>query len=250
MNDSNEPSYYEVALTNRQVLVSFVILLGCVLAAFVSGVYVGRQAEPLPEVEVTDAPSGQQPDEVAKLEEFKFFDEEGSGEGELEKPDLSSLREGEKAGEKKTLAEDLGSAPAPSSTPPSSTPPSSSPPSSSPPSSTPPPTSPPSSPPRQDPPPPASPPPPRVGSPPPAAAVADGFIIQVFSSRDEDQAEKVLARLKSGGYQAFLSPLDQGGITMYRVRIGPFARRPQAEKVGADIHQKYKLETWITAASN
>ncbi len=232
MNDSNEPSYYEVALTNRQVLVSFVILLGCVLAAFVSGVYVGRQAEPLPESEVTESPAGQQPDEVAKLEEFKFFGEEGNGEGELEKPDLSSLREGEKAEETKTLAEDLGSAPPPQDPPP---PPRAAPPA----SSTPPP------------PPPASPPPPRVETPPPpAVAAGDGFIIQVFSSRDEDQAKKVLTRLKAGGYQAYLSPLDQGGLTMYRVRIGPFARRPQAEKVGADIHQKYKLETWITAASN
>ena len=32
----HEPSYYEIALTNRQVVVAFVILLACLLAAFFS----------------------------------------------------------------------------------------------------------------------------------------------------------------------------------------------------------------------
>ena len=36
MHDSQEPSYYEIALTNRQVLVFFVVLLLCVVGAFFS----------------------------------------------------------------------------------------------------------------------------------------------------------------------------------------------------------------------
>jgi DedD protein len=46
MSRSREPSYYEVALTNRQVLVAFAVLLGCVLAAFLAGVWVGLSSEP------------------------------------------------------------------------------------------------------------------------------------------------------------------------------------------------------------
>ena len=34
VTDSHEPSYYEIALTNRQVLVAFVVLLVCLLGAF------------------------------------------------------------------------------------------------------------------------------------------------------------------------------------------------------------------------
>src|ERR1700730_4361750 len=41
---SHEPSYYEIALTNRQVVVAFVILLTCVVAAFFSGVWIGRES--------------------------------------------------------------------------------------------------------------------------------------------------------------------------------------------------------------
>ena len=43
----HEPSYYEIALTNRQVVVAFVILLACLLAAFFSGVWIGRGAREL-----------------------------------------------------------------------------------------------------------------------------------------------------------------------------------------------------------
>ncbi|HEY8021186.1 MAG TPA: hypothetical protein VIH93_08800, partial [Thermoanaerobaculia bacterium] len=38
----HEPSYYEIALTNRQVVVAFVVLLVCLLSAFFSGVWIGR----------------------------------------------------------------------------------------------------------------------------------------------------------------------------------------------------------------
>ena len=45
MSHSHEPSYYEIALTNRQVLVVFVVLLICVVAAFFSGVWIGQRDE-------------------------------------------------------------------------------------------------------------------------------------------------------------------------------------------------------------
>ena len=52
----HEPSYYEIALTNRQVLIAFVILLVCLVAAFLSGVWVGRgDARPVPELVAAEA---------------------------------------------------------------------------------------------------------------------------------------------------------------------------------------------------
>ena len=43
MSDTREHSYYEIALTNRQVMSIFIVLLVCLLASFVSGVWIGRQ---------------------------------------------------------------------------------------------------------------------------------------------------------------------------------------------------------------
>ncbi|MGH9363397.1 MAG: hypothetical protein ACRD2T_15925, partial [Thermoanaerobaculia bacterium] len=77
----HEPSYYEIALTNRQVVVAFAILLVCLLIAFFSGVWVGRGAGP-GEEEVRAAAEGAPP-EGSALEEFEFFEEgEGNAPGE------------------------------------------------------------------------------------------------------------------------------------------------------------------------
>src|SRR3954469_11054127 len=77
MSNTHEPSYYEIALTNRQVIVAFVILLVCLVSAFFSGVWIGREsgARAAAEQMVRNAPP---PEEEKKegqnLEEFEFFD--------------------------------------------------------------------------------------------------------------------------------------------------------------------------------
>ncbi|HYG61444.1 MAG TPA: SPOR domain-containing protein, partial [Thermoanaerobaculia bacterium] len=82
----------------------------------------------------------------------------------------------------------------------------------------------------------------------PAAASTGGgrVVIQVFSSPERDQAERIQKRLTSGGQKAFLSPVDVGGRTMYRVRIGPFANREAAQQVAEQVRKGYKLDTWVT----
>ena len=76
MSNSHEPSYYEIALTNRQVVVAFVVLLACLLTAFFSGVWVGRgSAEREAPAVVRQAPP--EPTEGADLQELDFFEQEG-----------------------------------------------------------------------------------------------------------------------------------------------------------------------------
>jgi DedD protein len=76
----HEPSYYEIALTNRQVVVAFVVLLVCLLSAFFSGVWIGRgSAERNPgETQVARVASPSEPTEGRNLEELKFFSEEAN----------------------------------------------------------------------------------------------------------------------------------------------------------------------------
>ena len=52
----HEPSYYEVALTNRQVVIGFVALLACVFTAFLAGVWLGRDAAPEAGEQVAESP--------------------------------------------------------------------------------------------------------------------------------------------------------------------------------------------------
>lgn len=243
MSESNEPSYYEVALTNRQVLVCFVVLLGSVLGAFLSGVWVGNSHGTGGVPEVVGEENGETvPDQVEKLEEFKFADQKPADEP-LDKPDLSPLMEpsASAAGQ----GSEAASPPPPrQQTPPPARQQASPPP---PQQQTPPP------PPQQQtpPPPPQQQAPPRAPSSETTSPRADeGFVLQVFSGRDESQARKVLATVKRDGYQAFMSSVQQGAMTLHRVRVGPFATRAAAEKAEREIKGKHKFETWVTAASN
>ncbi len=251
MSDKNEPSYYEIALTNRQVLVSFVILLACVLAAFLSGVWLGREGTiPASPGEEPTVEAGAEAGGLEQLEEFRLLSER------RENGDPSVGREPkELPAEPKpatTLAQDVGSSPPSphgSQEPPRGSQTPSRRPSSDPPPSTR----------RQSPPPARQPdpqPPARRPDPPPPTittateTVKEEFVIQVLSTRDETRAKRVLAQLRRGGYQAFMSPVQVGTQINYRVRIGPFSKRPPAEKAAREVNSKYKLDTWITAASN
>ncbi len=278
MSETNE-SYYEIALTNREVLVAFVAILACVLGAFLGGVWLGRRGaddllaqERLAGGAVAPAEAGQGGEDMAKLEEFRFFSDEEQGatspDDGLSKPDLSKLLD--EPDQETTLAEAVGSAPRgrgprtaaerqaaqerrrrrqerlDTGQPPQGQVPRQQ--AQSEPTARPPerrPVSPPPPPPAPAPPPPT----PAVTHPTPAPAQED-FVIQVFSTHDQPQARKVLNQLQGGGFLAFMSPVEVDGATMYRVRIGPFDDKAKAEGSAADVRQRFKLDTWVTAASN
>lgn len=226
--DANEPSYYEIALTNRQVLVAFVLILGSVFGAFLCGVWVGKKGSDTLLANELDGTETAAASELDELESFSFFgDSEREGKKELKKPDLSRLLEEPRTDT--TLAEDVGAAREPKTAAPPPPPP-------------PPPTA--APPPSAAPPPPAT--PPRLAGTP----AQEGFIVQVFSSLDQAQARKVRGQLSAGGFTAFIAPLEKDGQTMYRVRIGPYPERAQAERAARDVKAKFELDTWVTAASN
>src|SRR3954467_7788016 len=74
---SHEPSYYEIALTNRQVVVAFVILLVCLLSAFFSGVWIGRESTVRAQDQMArnaPPPETEPKKEGQSLENLEFFD--------------------------------------------------------------------------------------------------------------------------------------------------------------------------------
>ena len=269
MTDSREPSYYEIALTNRQVLVAFVVILSCVLAAFLRGVWLGRGGA-LPRAESVVADSGAlaedgEDGELAGVPELRFFSEDGETVDGRDKPDLSKVLD--KSDPSTTLAEDVDKAaarekkkrrranrpgkaadggkrdaavkpPTPDGKPAQQE------------AKEPAVASPPPPPPAKASPPP---PPPAKASPPsptPTAEPTDGFIIQVLSTGDAPKARGVLSRLKSAGYPVYLSPHEVSGQTMYRVRVGPFDAREEAEKRAVEVNERFKLDTWVTGVEN
>ncbi|MES1240612.1 MAG: SPOR domain-containing protein [Acidobacteriota bacterium] len=256
MTNPHEPSYYEIALTNRQVVVAFVILLLCLVSAFFSGLWIGRESAARAQEQIVRnvPPTPAEPQEGQALEEFRFFEDDqqkGTTPAPAPAKEAAAIPSPTPTPEDTTLLEDLGgegdeeavadpdlpegrrrrgrngrnaaqgdeeeavaSAPVPPRTPsPSPTPAR-----------------------------------PRTSATAPAEprVAAGQLVIQVFSSADADQAESVRGRLVKGGHKAYLSPVQVGGRTMYRVRIGPFDSRDQAQKVAEQVRKGYKLDTWVT----
>lgn len=253
MSDSHEPSYYEIALTNRQVIVAFVILLVCLIAAFFSGVWVGRENgfRAAEQMARNAPPAEEEEKEGRNLEELEFFESKQKAASPSTAP---APQPPPAAGEDSTLAEDVGAEEPAASGEPAPKPDEKETPrerrerrrreaeerqaereaarkqaqAATPPAA-----------------------PPRTTAPAPAepaepARKAGQVVIQVFSSPEKDQAERIRTQLVRGGQRAYLSPVEVAGRTMYRVRIGPFDSRGDAQKVAEQVRKGYKLDTWVT----
>ncbi len=238
MSESHEPSYYEIALTNRQVVGVFVVLLVCLVAAFFSGVWIGRRELPPATAGVAELGAAGDAEPAADApppRRLRFFEEEqGAGEPAAAEPGRRSGRRPavEEPRPDRTLLEEVGgSTGAPPARPSAGQGA-------------------------------AEPAPPAARTPPSGPTPAGGeaadppggpsgeptgeLVIQVFSSLDEVQARRLVERLGGGGYPAYLSPVDVAGRTMYRVRVGPYDERAQAEIVAEKVRRAFKLDTWIT----
>jgi len=75
----------------------------------------------------------------------------------------------------------------------------------------------------------------------PRRSVGEGVMIQVFASKDRAPADAVRKKLRAKGYTALLVP--EGGA--WKVRVGPYADREEAERSAAVLREQEKLSTWI-----
>jgi len=243
-------SYYEIALTNRQVLSVFVVLLVSVLTAFLAGVWLGRRAAG-PAVETVEAQtitSGAEPAEEP-LERLEFFSRDQSGEGSAAEP-APDLAEPPAQAPARAQADsrvpevEPEADPAPADSPESEIAQSEDVSPDQPSGLIAPPE-------RPEPEPVATvaestPPADTQPEAAPAAPTQGTLVVQVFSSSNQVQAQGVVDQLRAGGFPALLSPVEVSGRTMYRVRIGPYTDRQVAEGVAAQVRSEYRLETWIT----
>jgi cell division septation protein DedD len=75
---------------------------------------------------------------------------------------------------------------------------------------------------------------PRASAPAPAAGA---FTIQVGAFKDGASAETIVSRLKEKGFEAYVMPPPQPG-GLFNVRVGSFRERDDADKVHARLQQE------------
>lgn len=80
----------------------------------------------------------------------------------------------------------------------------------------------------------AAPPPPRRTA---EAAKAGNWVVQVHALKDRGAAEGIAQRLLSKGYPAFVLDPDPGAPSIYRVQVGRYADRREAEQVARKLEK-------------
>ncbi len=99
----------------------------------------------------------------------------------------------------------------------------------------------------------SSPPPERqpLQAEPKLAVVSDetgSFTVQISSWRSSVKAEEEAERFRSAGYAAYVQRAhlpSQGGV-WYRVRVGQFRARDEAERQARDLEVQLEAGYWIT----
>ena len=93
----------------------------------------------------------------------------------------------------------------------------------------------------------------------PAAAAADadvaeasaepagqGFAVQIAALNVRGEAEAIARRLTSKGYAAYVLSPATGTPTVFRVRVGKFGSRREAETVAAKLQKEEQFKPWVT----
>ena len=74
-----------------------------------------------------------------------------------------------------------------------------------------------------------------------APAKGEGFAVQIAAFTDDKGANSLAAKLKKAGYDStYTEPVETSRGTLWRVRVGGYATRPDAEAARA----KLKADGW------
>jgi cell division septation protein DedD len=87
----------------------------------------------------------------------------------------------------------------------------------------------------------------------PAAAAAPalngaddaGFVVQVAAVRERSEADTIARRLNTKGYPAFVTT-PPNGAPVFRVRVGKYSDRRDAESVAGRLEKEEQFKPWIT----
>ncbi len=79
-----------------------------------------------------------------------------------------------------------------------------------------------------------------------AEPAATGFTLQITALKERGEAESVARRWSAKGYAAYVVAPAAGSPSVYRVRIGKYKTRREAEAIAAKLQKEEQLKPWIT----
>lgn len=81
----------------------------------------------------------------------------------------------------------------------------------------------------------------------PTSGKPGNWVVQVIATRERDVANSVVKKLAAKGYPAFLvSPATGAAQPFYKVHVGRYDDRGEAEQVSTRIKKEEQFQSWIT----
>lgn len=72
------------------------------------------------------------------------------------------------------------------------------------------------------------------------------YAVNVASFPSLNEAKALIGALKSSGYKGYITEFSKEGVKWYRVRVGFYRTREEAEKAGSRIEDKFRVQSpWI-----
>jgi cell division septation protein DedD len=79
----------------------------------------------------------------------------------------------------------------------------------------------------------------------PETGQRNGYAVQVAAVNARSEADAIVKRLSGKGYAAYVE-VPKGSTSMYRVRVGTFKTRSEAQTVADKLKKEEKFKPWVT----
>ena len=73
-----------------------------------------------------------------------------------------------------------------------------------------------------------------------------GFAVQIAALNVRSEADAIAKRLSSKGYAAYVLAPANGTPSVFRVRVGKFNTRREAETMAAKLQKEEQFKPWVT----
>jgi cell division septation protein DedD len=77
-------------------------------------------------------------------------------------------------------------------------------------------------------------------------AAGNGFVVQVTAVKARSEADTIAKRLSSKGFPSYVTTPGPGAARVFRVRVGKYADRREAESVARRLEKEEQFKPWIT----
>jgi cell division septation protein DedD len=74
-----------------------------------------------------------------------------------------------------------------------------------------------------------------------------GYVVQLAALNSRSEADAMVKRLSAKGYEAYVQAPANGAPSIFRVRVGSYSTRGEAETVAARLEKEGQFKPWVAA---